>query len=148
MCHQCCNYRTWGSQLCIIIWLPPFSISLGVDCLVAEWSWSTLTRLESSITVQTKFQPFWMNVIGQRKHTTRKIPIRHNDSSTIPRCLPTVIQIHILVTFGSQSRRDQKVSSLLDEILIDATAKVIPAVPTHWRCQTNTVIQCRNAYDE
>lgn len=83
-----------------------------------------------------------MHVISQCSHSFGKLLRIWNylSSDEISIYLPTVIDVKILIAFGSQSGLHQQISSFADDCLINVASKVIPGVPPHGRSATESVV--------
>ena len=91
--------------------------------------------------INSKFQPFRVNVIGERLHPGREARrIRHNISVPIPAHLPAIVNHDIFIPGIFHPARDHSVRHGLDQIFADVAAKLVPAVPPHRGSQRHSVI--------
>lgn len=58
---------------------------------------------------------------------------------------PTVVDVYVVVSQISQPRRDQCISCLADERLVDVAGEEIPAVPPHLGGEGEAVVELQPA---
>ena len=95
----------------------------------------------SGVGINSKFQTFRVNVIGERLHPGREARcIRHNISVPIPAHLPAIVNHDIFIPGIFHPAPDHSIRHRLDQIFADVAAKLVPAVPPHRGSQRHSVI--------
>ena len=83
-----------------------------------------------------------MNIFGKWSYSWREFSfIFDNDFSDIISIdLPAVVDINIDISFFIKSKLNNFISSFFDKSFIKIALKMIPAVPSHLRCFSQTII--------
>src|SRR4029078_8827149 len=111
-------------------------------------TWPLLARERARVGVEPKLQALRMNIISERFHAGRKtLRIGKYVSLRVAIDLPAIVDHEVDVTGVSQAARDHRVGHLLDELLADVAAKLVPTVPAHgWRFSESVVVRINVRY--
>ena len=120
----------------------PAGVSLGIDFFKSIASRSSLACLTPRITVQSKLQPFAVDIFCECGNSRREFLFVRDDhfGCVVSVNLPAVVEIYVDVTLFIKAQFDNFVCSFLDNCLIDVAIEMVPTVPSHLWGPTKTVV--------
>jgi hypothetical protein len=119
----------------------PLGIGLGINLFIAQRARTTLTGIGASIRVKTKLQTLGVGIVGKRLDTVGETRINNNLAVRSTARLPAVIKVDILVANLGKTSVNKSINGVLDQVLVDVTGKLVPAVPPHLRSETKAIVK-------
>ena len=83
-----------------------------------------------------------MNILCKSSHSRRELLFVFNDNlcGIVSVDLPTIVNIDVNIPFFIKAKLNNFVSSFFNDCLIDVTIEMVPTVPSHLRCFTQTIV--------